>query len=84
MPCKSCEKVIFDVWEGNKKNKLPIQLVKVGKKSCVKNLLGDADNFSVPFPKGSDFKSRALLIAAALLIDYRMFENDGGADEVVA
>lgn len=63
------------MWYGNKKQKIPVQLIKVGKKSCAKNLMGDADNFSVPFPKGATFRDRALLLAVALLIDYRMFEE---------
>ena len=63
------------MWYGDKKEKIPVQLIKYGKKSCAKNMMGDADNFSVPFPKGATFSHRALLLAVALLIDYRMFEN---------
>jgi len=67
------------MWHGAKEKKIPTQLMKVGKKDCVKNMMGDADNFSIPFPQGATFRDRALLIAAGLLIDYRMFEEKGGA-----
>ena len=61
--------------EGKKNQGSPVDLVKTAKKSCVKTLVSDADNFSVPFAAGSSFKDRALLLAATLLIDYRMFED---------
>ena len=80
-PCKKCEKVIFEMWYGDKKEKIPVPLLKVGKKSCAKNMLGDADNFSVPFPKGATFRDRALLLGLVLLIDYRLFEEGGGQQQ---
>lgn len=48
---------------------------KEGKGDCLKNMITNADNFSIPFPQGADWKHRCLLMAAGLLIDYRMFEN---------
>lgn len=58
-------------------------LVKKGKSSIAKNAMGDADNFSVPFPPNSTFEHRLLLIATALFIDYMMFESNSTNDEGV-
>lgn len=74
-PCQSCERVTFNMWRGDKKVRLNTPLVKYGKKNCIKNAFTDADNFSVPYPEGSDFEERCLLLATALFIDYRMFES---------
>jgi len=46
-------------------------------------MIGDADNFSVPFPPGCSFEDKVLLLSTALFIDYQMFEekasdNDNG------
>ena len=49
-------------------------MMKLGK-GCAKNALTDADNFSVPFPPNAKWEHKALLLAATLFIDFRMFEN---------
>jgi hypothetical protein len=67
--------VKFELWRGKRETRAPVDLMKTGKKSCIKNMVSDADNFSVPFAAGSSFRDRALLMAVALLIDYRMFED---------
>lgn len=70
--CQACERVVFKVYRG----KVELQpLLKIGKKSCTKNLIGDADNFSIPFPKDSTYEERSLLMATGLFIDYMMFEE---------
>lgn len=75
-PCRSCEHVDFDMYQGGKRGKpLGTKMFKRGKKNCCKNAITDADEFSVPFPNGSNWQHRALLLAAALLIDFRMFES---------
>ena len=77
-PCSGCERVVFDVYRGKKQKSLGTPLVKYGKKSCLKNLISDADNFSMPYPAGSNFEERSLLLAAVLFIDYMMFEASPG------
>lgn len=75
-PCRSCEHIDFDMYQGGRKGRpLGAKMFKRGKKNCCKNALTDADEFSVPFPHGSPWKHRALLLAAALLVDFRMFES---------
>ena len=81
LPCESCERIVFELWRGDRQQKLPQILLKTGHKNCLKNSMGDADRFAVPFPQGSTFEERALLIAAALLIDYRMFEEKAGGNQ---
>lgn len=77
-PCQACEKVEFKLYNGDKSATLPELFVKEGKKNCCANLVSDADNFSIPFPAQSPWEHRTLLLAAGLLIDYRMFENKNG------
>ena len=72
-PCDACEKIIFNIWKGDKKEECE-PLIKTGK-GCGKNMMGDADNFSIPFPPGSTFEDKALLLATGLFIDYMMFEE---------
>ena len=72
-PCQSCEKVRFDIRGADGRDYPPI--LKYGSKSCVKNMISDADRFGVPFAKGLGWKEKALLMSVALLIDYRMFET---------
>jgi hypothetical protein len=40
-----------------------------------KNIVSDADNYSVIFPLGATTEERALLLAAAFMLDFRYFED---------
>lgn len=42
-------------------------------------MVGDADNFSLIFPKGASKEDKALLLAIKLMMDYIYFEDKGGA-----
>lgn len=76
-PCEACEKIQFDLWRGDKeKEEAPI--MKIGKKGCLKNLISDADNFSVPFPLNATWQEKTLLLGAVLMIDFMQFEEKGG------
>ena len=77
-PCEPCEKITFDLWTGDKeKEEAPI--LKSGNKSCLKNMMADSDNFSVPFPIGATWQDKTLLLASVLMIDFMQFEEKGGA-----
>lgn len=80
-PCEPCERIEFDLWIGDKERESG-KFVKTGKKNCIKNMLGDADNFSINFPTGpeTDWKGKALLLASSLMIDFMMFEEKSGGD----
>ena len=77
-PCRDCRKVYFDISSGRDGVPFQSRLIRHGKKSCCKNLTGDADDFSVPFPPGSTFEMRCLMLAVTLLIDYMMFDSGPG------
>jgi hypothetical protein len=77
-PCGPCEKITFDLWSGDKeKEEAPI--LKTGNKSCLKNMISDADNFSIPFPIAATWQDKTLLLASVLMIDFMQFEEKGGA-----
>lgn len=80
-PCDSCERIEFQFYAGDKRMQYPENIKKTGN-GCLKNTIGDADNFSIPYPSDAPVEHRSLLMAAALLIDYRMFENKSGGNEV--
>lgn len=42
-------------------------------------MIGDADNFSLIFPKGASSIDKALLLAVTLMMDYMYFEDKSGA-----
>jgi hypothetical protein len=58
-------------------NPNPISTMTKKSKGCIKSAISNADNFDIPFPMQSGWKERALLLAATLFIDYRMFEDKG-------
>jgi len=79
-PCKSCNHVEFFIYEGEKTSGTPIgELVKTGR-DCMSNaILGDdADHFKCTFPKGSNWRQRAMLMNLTIFIDYCMFEDTSG------
>lgn len=71
-PFDSCEEVDFEVIDRDGIRQEDLR--KVGK-GCLQNSMGDADNFSVPFPKNATWEEKVLLLTVALMIDYRMFEE---------
>lgn len=77
-PCKSCEKVNFKVFDDK-----GTQITTISKrgKDCIKNALSDADNFGIDFTPNMTWEERTLLLAAALLIDYMMFENNSSKQD---
>lgn len=74
-PCESCQTVNFDVNEGETNNKVG-DFTKHGR-DCMSNALAgdDADIFVVDFPKGSNWRQRAMLMNLAVFVDYVMFED---------
>jgi len=76
-PCEPCERIEFDLWSGDKEKEEP-KILKTGKKNCVKNMLGDADNFSTQFPMAATWQDKTLLMSSLLMIDFMMFEEKSG------
>lgn len=73
-PCEPCEKVVFELWSGQMA-KMEGQILKLGKRNILQNMLSNADNFSIPFPPGSTWQDRSLLLSAVLMIDFMLFEE---------
>ena len=73
-PCDSCQKVEFKLWQGDRQRELP-PIFKLGKSSFLRNVVGQNDNFSIPYVEGMSWQDKALLMSAALIIDYSMFEE---------
>jgi len=44
-------------------------------------MLGDADNFSVVFPKAANAEERSLIMAATIMLDYMYFEEKAGGNQ---
>jgi len=77
-PFECCEKIDFEI-------KTPSGDVISGiqKKSpgCLAAMVSDADNFSVHFPANASKEDKALIMATVLFLDYRYFEEKGGANK---
>jgi len=75
-PFACCETIDFDV-------KTPsgevISTIQKRSPGCLKALVSDADNFSINFPPNATPEDKALLMAAVMFLDYRYFEEKGGA-----
>lgn len=73
-PCcgDCCPTAKFSMERGE--TKIPLEMIKTEKTRSTKRCLSTANNFSLPFPEGSSFKERALLIATTILVDLRLFE----------
>ncbi len=72
-PCGPCERISFDVIEQNSGNKVG-EIVKVWS-GCVKEMFSNADNYAVTFPLTATWTQKSLLLACALFMDYRYFEE---------
>lgn len=73
-PCDKCEKVKFTLFDD--KGKKIGEIIKKGK-NCLKNMMADADNFGIDFPREMNWQHRTLILSALLLIDFMMFEEKG-------
>lgn len=73
-PCESCEVVEFKLWSGDKQVQQQ-SIHKRGTGNCCKNAISTADHFSVPFPQGSTWQDKALLLSLSLMIDFLQFEE---------
>lgn len=72
-PCKSCNTVKFFI----KQSGTTVGEVTKKGRDCLSNMVkgDDADIFDVDFPKGSNWRQRALLMCLAVFLDYVMFED---------
>jgi len=75
MPCDPCQTVEFDITNqgGDKVSTLTKKTA-----GCLQSQLTSASNFTVMFPPKSTKEDRVLLLAAAIFLDFRYFEEKGG------
>lgn len=73
-PCEACQTVKFTIHEPGHDAEIG-SMVKVGNGCCVNSLDLGYNNFKIEFPKGANWKQKALLINCAVFIDYMMFED---------
>jgi len=75
-PFECCEHIDFDV-------KTPsgdvVSTIQKRSPGCLKAMMSDADNFSINFPANATKEDKALIMSAVLFLDYRYFEEKGGA-----
>eukprot|EP00831_Metopus_contortus_P008702 TRINITY_DN1333_c0_g1_i11.p2 TRINITY_DN1333_c0_g1~~TRINITY_DN1333_c0_g1_i11.p2 ORF type:complete len:126 (+),score=14.93 TRINITY_DN1333_c0_g1_i11:134-511(+) len=78
-PCGPCKNISFKIF---RPNDLDHHIGEITKQwsGCMKELLSNADNFGLTFPKEIDWREKLVLMTCVLFIDYRYFEekNDEG------
>jgi len=80
-PCESCNEVVFFINDCTTPN-IVGELRRKGR-DCTKNVLmgDDADIFTVDFPKGSNWRQRAMLMNLTVFIDFSMFEDSSNRNQ---
>lgn len=76
-PCEKCQKVIFNIHEGESTSGPIVGELRRTGRDCLKQAVmgNDADEFSVDFPEKSNWIQRAMLMNLVVFIDYTMFED---------
>merc|ERR1719240_652537 len=82
-PCKSCQRVDFQVLQGDGSSNTSVSTLSKLGRDCLTNMIkgDDADMFSVNFPADANWQMRALLMCLAVFIDYCMFEDTSDGDK---
>lgn len=73
-PCGSCKEIIFDMTD-LRKSGIRVGEVKKVWSGCAKEILTNADDYSVLFPQRIPWQHKALILSCILFIDYRYFEE---------
>ena len=74
LPYGPCKEILFDIID-IKAGEAKVGEMKKVWGGCAKELLSNADSYSVSFPKKQTWEQRALLLACVLFVDYRYFEE---------
>jgi len=75
-PCDQCQRVLFDIFDGEDESKPVGNITKIGR-GCRKNIIqgNDADLFGVDFPANANWMQKAMLMNTVVFMDYTMFED---------
>jgi hypothetical protein len=76
-PCDPCKEIKFDITTAAKGYMKTGILEKVWA-GCAKELLSNADEYTIKFPEGIPWTHKALLVATCIFLDYRYFEESPG------
>jgi hypothetical protein len=77
--CGKCSEVLFTIHKAGKSEMTPENAEGFIKKKFggLQELVTDADNFELVFPKDANAEEKLLLIGAVIMIDYRFYEDNG-------
>ena len=75
-PCEPCETVNFDI---NLPSGTKVSNLTKKTAGCCTAMISNADNFAVYFPQNAPREDKALLMCAAIFIDFRYFEEKKSA-----
>ncbi len=71
--CSPCERVNFTILDAKSESKVG-EVVKIWS-GCAKRMFSDADNFSITFPTDATWQRKSMILACALFMGYRYFEE---------
>jgi hypothetical protein len=77
------ERILFNIYEGDVSEGQPVGQIAREFPGCDKQMLTDADNFSVVFPPNATPAQKATILGAVILLDFTYFEKSGGNEGVV-
>lgn len=78
-PCGRCSEVMFPIFKWDCQNMEFANragLIQRKFNGCMKAAFTDADNFDVTFPKECSPEDKMMIIATALMIDFRYYNED--------
>jgi len=82
-PCRTVEFPLVDANNGNTVGEVQKSMKGCFKMCCCSFCFDDLENYKVTFGDVKDLRSRALLMALAIFIDFRYFNNANQPDDVV-
>jgi len=77
-PCDACQTIDFEIKTPSGEIVSTLQKKSPG---CVSAMVSEASNFAVHFPSKATKEDKALLMSAAMLLDYRYFEEKPNKDQ---
>jgi hypothetical protein len=84
--CGKCSEVLFTIHKPTntiKTRKNCSGHVKKKFTGCLKEMFTDANSFELTFPEDASSEERFMLIAAVLMIDYRMYDDETNVKESI-
>jgi hypothetical protein len=78
-PCGRCSEVMFPIFKYNQESKeYANRQGSIQRKfnGCMKSIATDADNFEITFPQDASPEDKLMMIATALMIDFRYYNED--------